>query len=354
MKIALDAMGGDHAPQVVIEGAVMAAQAWPEIEIILVGKKDVVEAELKKHKTDGLKLSVVHASEVVEMSEHTMAVKEKKDASMNVAARLVRSGQADAFTTAGNTAAGLAAALFNIGRIKGIDRPALGTLYPAAPNKCFILDVGANTDLQPENLLQFAVMGKVYSEDVLGVANPRLGIISNGEEEDKGSILTREAQKLIKAQPGFNYIGCVEGKDIPKGIADVVVSDGFVGNVMIKLTEGIVSFLVRQLKHEFTGGLLNKIAIVLLIPGLILMLPAFVLFSPTVKRVYKRIDWKEYGGAPLLGINGVVVIGHGRSDAKAIKNMIRVAKESVEKDVVSKISKGLAETITVAAASPIA
>jgi glycerol-3-phosphate acyltransferase PlsX len=350
MKIALDAMGGDHAPQVVIEGAIMAAQAWPEIEILLVGKQDVVESELKKHKTEGLKLSIVHASEVVEMNEHTMAVKEKKDASMNVAARLVRKGEADAFTTAGNTAAGMAAALFNIGRIKGIDRPALGTVYPAAPNTCFILDVGANTDLQPENLLQFAIMGNVYARDVLGISSPRLGIISNGEEEDKGSILTREAQKLLKAQPTLNYIGCVEGKDVTKGMADVVVSDGFVGNVMIKLTEGVVSFLVRQLKREFTGGWLNKIALILLIPGLILMLPGFLLLAPTVKRLYKRIDWREYGGAPMLGVNGVVVIGHGRSDAKAIKNMIRVAKESVEKGVVAKIRTGIEEAAITPAA----
>lgn len=344
MKIAVDAMGGDHAPQVVIEGAVLAAQAYPEIEIILVGKQDVIESELKKHKTAGLKLSIVHASEVVEMDEHTMAVKEKKDASMNVAARLVRKGEADAFTTAGNTAAGMAAALFNIGRIKGVDRPALGTVYPAAPNRCFILDVGANTDLQPENLLQFAIMGNVYAEQVLQVPRPRLGIISNGEEEDKGSILTREAQKLLKAQTQLNYIGCVEGKDITKGNADVVVSDGFVGNVMIKLTEGIVSFLARQLKREFTGGLLNKIALILMIPGLVLMIPGLLLLSPAARHVYKRIDWQEYGGAPLLGINGVVVIGHGRSTAKAIQNMIRVSKESVEKGVVEHIRKGIAES----------
>ena len=341
MKIAVDAMGGDHAPHVVIEGAVLAAQAYPEIELILVGKQDVIESELKKYKTAGLKLSVVHASEVVEMNEHTMAVKEKKDASMNVAARLVRKGEADAFTTAGNTAAGMAAALFNIGRIKGVDRPALGTVYPAAPNTCFILDVGANTDLQPENLLQFAIMGNVYAEQVLQIPRPRLGIISNGEEEDKGSILTREAQKLLKGQPQFNYIGCVEGKDVTKGNADVVISDGFVGNVMIKLTEGIVSFLVRALKRAFTGGLLNKIALILLIPGAILMIPGFILLLPAVRRVYKQIDWQEYGGAPLLGINGVVVIGHGRSTAKAIKNMIRVSKESVEKGVVESIRQGI-------------
>jgi len=308
----------------------------------------VIAAELKKHKIEGLKLSIVHASEVVEMDEHTVAVKEKKDASMNVAARLVHKGEADAFTTAGNTAAGMAAALFNIGRIVAngvkVERPALGTLYPAAPNKCFILDVGANTDPEPKDLLLFAIMGSVYAEDVLGIAMPRVGIISNGEEEDKGSIVTRETQKLMKAQRGLNYIGCVEGKDVTKGHADVVVSDGFVGNVMIKLTEGVVSFLAHQLKREFTGGLLNKIALILMIPGLILMIPGLLVLSPSLRRVYKRIDWKEYGGAPLLGVNGVVVIGHGRSNAKAIKNMIRVTKESVEKGVVGKIRKGIEET----------
>jgi len=337
-------MGGDHAPQVVIDGAVQFARENPDIELILVGRRDVIEAELKKYKTDGLKLSIVHAPDVVEMEEHTIAVKEKKDASMNVAARLVRRGEADAFTSAGNSGAVMAAALFNIGRIKGIDRPCLGTIYPAAPNKCFILDVGANTDPQPENLLQFAIMGSIYAADVLHVPNPRVGIISNGEEEDKGSMLTRDAQKLLKAHPQLNYIGCVEGKDVPKGVADVVVSDGFVGNVMIKLTEGIVSFLIRQLKREFSGEPLNKIALILLLPGLILMLPGFVLLSPSLRRLWKRIDWREYGGAPLLGVNGVVVIGHGRSDAKAIKNMIRMTRECAQNDVVEKIRRGIEET----------
>jgi len=344
MRIAVDAMGGDHAPQVVIDGAVQFARENPDIELILVGRRDVIEAELKKYKTDGLKLSIVHAPDVVEMEEHTIAVKEKKDASMNVAARLVRRGEADAFTSAGNSGAVMAAALFNIGRIKGIDRPCLGTIYPAAPNKCFILDVGANTDPQPENLLQFAIMGSIYAADVLHVPNPRVGIISNGEEEDKGSMLTRDAQKLLKAHPQLNYIGCVEGKDVPKGVADVVVSDGFVGNVMIKLTEGIVSFLIRQLKREFSGEPLNKIALILLLPGLILMLPGFVLLSPSLRRLWKRIDWREYGGAPLLGVNGVVVIGHGRSDAKAIKNMIRMTRECAQNDVVEKIRRGIEET----------
>jgi glycerol-3-phosphate acyltransferase PlsX len=344
MKIVVDAMGGDHAPSVVIDGSVRAAREIG-VEIVLVGQEGVVKRELARHgDTSSLPISTVHASQVIEMHEHTMAVKEKKDASMNVAARMVRKGEADAFTTAGNTGAGLAAALFNIGRIKGIDRPALGTVYPAAPNKCLILDVGANTDLQPENLLQFAIMGSIYAEDALQIPRPRLGIISNGEEEDKGSILTRETQKLLRVHPSLNYIGNVEGKDLPKGIADVVVTDGFVGNVIIKLTEGIVSFLMRQLKREFSAGALNKLGLILLIPGLVLMLPGFILLSPAMRRVWKRIDWREYGGAPLLGINGVVVIGHGRSDAKAIFNMIRMTKVCVEGNVVEKIRAGIEET----------
>jgi phosphate acyltransferase len=344
MRIAVDAMGGDHAPGVVIEGAVQFARAYPDVELILVGRQEAIEPELKKQKTEGLKLSVVHAPDVIEMQEHTMAVREKRDASMNVAARMVRKGEADAFTTAGNTGAAMAAALFNIGRIKGVDRPALGQVFPPTPNRCVLIDIGANTDPQAANLLQFAIMGKVYAEDVLNIANPRVAIISNGEEEDKGSILTREAQKLMRAQPDLNFVGCVEGKDVTRGAADVVVADGFVGNVMVKLTEGIVMFIVRQLKREFTGGLLNKIGLILMIPGLILMIPGLLLLSPAALHVWKRLDYAEYGGAPLLGINGVVVIGHGRSNAKAIKNMIRVTKESVEKGVVDKISKGVAQT----------
>jgi glycerol-3-phosphate acyltransferase PlsX len=337
---------------VVIEGVIQFARAYPEVELLLVGRQEAIEAELKKHKTDGMKLSIVHAPDVVEMQEHTMAVKEKRDASMNVAARLVRKGEADALASAGNSGAVMAASLFSIGRIKGIDRPALGTIFPAAPNTCILLDVGANTDPQPENLLQFAMMGSIYARDVFKVANPRVGIISNGEEEDKGSILTRDTQPLLKSHPHLNYIGCVEGKDVTKGAADVVVADGFVGNIMIKLMEGMVVFLARQLKREFTGGSRNKIALLLMIPGLLLMLPGLLLLAPSVLHAWKRMDYAEYGGAPLLGINGVVVIGHGRSNAKAIKNMIRLAKECVEKDVVATIRKGVEEIKTSPVAQP--
>ena len=279
----------------VIEGAVLR-QAYPDVDVVLVGRQEAIEAELRKRKTDGLRLTVVHAPDVVEMHEHTMAVKEKKDASLNVAARLVRKGEADGFASAGNSGAVMAAALFNIGRIRGIDRPALGTVFPAAPNTCLLLDVGANTDPQPENLLQFAIMGNIYAEDVLQVAKPRVAIISNGEEEDKGSMLTREAQKLLKADARLNYVGCVEGKDVTKGAADVVVSDGFVGNVMVKLTEGIVVFLARQFKRELTGGLRNKIALILMIPGLVLMIPGILLMLPSLLHIWKRMDWPSMAG----------------------------------------------------------
>lgn len=344
MKIAVDAMGGDHAPGVVIEGAVQFARAYPEVELVLVGQKEAIEAALAGRKVGGMKYSILHADEVIGMEEHTLAVKEKKEASVNVAARLVRKGEADAFASAGNSGAVMAAALFNIGRIRGIDRPALCTIFPASPVTTLMLDVGANTDPKPENLQQFALMGSIYAKDVFGVVDPRVGIISNGEEEDKGSILTRDTQKLLKDHPHLHYIGCVEGKDVTKGVANVVVADGFVGNIMIKLMEGMIVFLVRQLKREFTGGWRNKLALLLMIPGLILMLPGLILLVPSALHVWKRMDYAEYGGAPLLGINGVVVIGHGRSNAKAIKNMIRMAKECVDKQVVETIRKGVEQT----------
>lgn len=344
MKIVLDAMGGDHAPGVVIDGAVMAAREFGPsgVEIILVGREPDIRRELSRHAIGGLPISIVHAGEVIEMEEHTMAVKEKKDSSMVVGVRLVKEGKADAFVTAGNSGGAMAAALFGLGRIRGIDRPALITVYPAAPNPCVLIDMGANTDPKLENLVQNALMGAVYAERVMGIARPRVGLVSNGEEADKGSALVRDAYKVLAASK-LNFVGNVEGKDIGRGLADVVVSDGFVGNVIVKLSEGLVSFLVRYLKREFTGGLLNKIALVLMIPGLILMLPGLALLYPTVRRVARRMDYAEYGGALLLGVNGITVIGHGRSNAKAIKNAVRVAVRCVEGGVLDSIKQGLAD-----------
>ena len=341
MKIVVDAMGGDHAPAVVVAGAVAEARTRGT-QIILVGIEDQIRAELAKHgDTSGLPIEVVHASEVVEMAEHTMAVKAKKDSSLAVGVRLVKDGKADAFASAGNSGAVMAAALFGLGRIRGVERPALSSVYPAAPEPCLIIDIGANADCKPEYLVQFAIMGHAYGRVMFGLAQPKIGIISNGEEEDKGSMLVRETYPLLKAS-GLNFVGNVEGKDIGKGLANVVVTDGLTGNVIVKLTEGVVSFLGKTLKSQFTGGLRNKIALALMIPGLILMIPGLALLYPSVVALRKRVDWREIGGAPLLGVNGVVIIGHGRSDVKAIQSMIRMAEKSAQQNLVNVIRDELA------------
>jgi glycerol-3-phosphate acyltransferase PlsX len=259
---------------------------------------------------------------------------------------MVKEGQADAFVTAGNSGAGMATALFGLGRIRGIDRPAFCTIYPAAPNRCILLDMGANTDPRPEHLLQNGLMGSLYAEHVLGIPKPRVGIVSNGEEADKGTMVVRDAYKLLQAS-GLNFVGNLEGKDITRGMADVIVTDGFTGNVIVKLSEGIFSFLVKTLKEELTRGTLNKLALLLMIPGALLMLPGILLLTPAVLGLKRRVDWREYGAAPVLGVNGVVLIGHGRSDAKAIRNAVRAAIHAVRGDVVGAIRSGLAGTLPV-------
>lgn len=343
MKIVLDAMGGDHAPGVVIDGAVMAAREY-DVEIVLVGRQETIQAELVRHDTAGLKLSVVHASQMVEMEEHTEAVKRKPDSSLAVGMRLVREGQAQAFVSAGNSGAVMAAAILRgigVGRIRGIRRPALATYYPAAFTPLLLLDVGAQADCKTEYLLQFAQMGAIYAERVMGIPRPRVGVVSNGEEADKGNMLVREAFPVLQAS-GLNFVGNVEGKDVTRGMADVVVTDGFTGNVMVKLSEGLVSFIAKYLKAELTGGGLNKLALLLMLPGLLLTLPGLLLLTPTLKRVARRMDYAEYGGAPLLGVDGVVIIAHGRSNAKAIKNAVRQAKQAVEGGMLAAIKDGLA------------
>jgi glycerol-3-phosphate acyltransferase PlsX len=340
MKIVVDAMGGDHAPAVVVAGAVAEARAHGT-QMILVGLEDQVRAELAKHPGAAeLPIEVIHASEVVEMAEHTMAVKTKKDSSMMVGMRLVKEGRAQAFASAGNSGAIMAAALFTLGRIPGVERPAIGSLYPASTAPCLVVDIGANADCKPEYLVQFAVMGDTYARTMFGLTNPTVGIVSNGEEADKGSMLVRETYPLLQAT-GLNFVGNVEGKDIGRGIANVVVTDGLTGNVIVKLTEGVVSWLTKLMKHSLTGGTLSKIALVLMIPGLILALPGIALLYPNARRAWKKVDWREVGGAPLLGVNGVVVIGHGRSDIKAVQSMIRKAEQSVQEDLVGAITAAL-------------
>ena len=343
MKIVLDAMGGDHAPGVVIDGAVLAAREYG-IEIALVGRKEAIQAELARHDITGLKLPVIHAAQVIGMEEHTGSVKRKTESSMVVGMRLVRDGQADAFVSAGNSGAVMATAILRgigVGRIRGIRRPALATYYPAAMKPVLLLDVGAQTDCKPEYLLQFAQMGAIYAEKVMGIPNPRVGIVSNGEEADKGSMLVRDTYPMLE-NSGLNFVGNIEGKDVTKGKASVIVTDGFTGNVIVKLTEGLVSFLARYFKNELTGGKLNKLALALMVPGLLLTLPGALLLLPTLKRIARRMDYAEYGGAPLLGVDGVVIIAHGRSNAKAIKNAIRQAKQAVEGNMIAAIKDGLA------------
>jgi len=339
MRIVVDAMGGDHAPGVVVDGAVQAARDFG-VEIILVGKEEVVKAQLARHNTAGMSIRIVHASEVVEMHEHTMAIKEKKDNSMSVGLRLVKQGQADAFVTAGNTGGALAAALFTLGRIRGIDRPALCSIFPASMTPAVLIDLGANTDPKPENLVQNAMMGSLYAEHVLGIPNPRVGIVSNGEEEDKGSMLVRDTYKLLKAAP-FNFIGNLEGRDVPKGKADVIVTDGFTGNVILKYTEGIVSFLAKFLRRQLTAGPLAKLALVLMIPGAIVMLPGLLLLLPNLRALRKRIDHRELGAALLVGIDGNVLVGHGSGDALSTRNSVRTAIRVVDGHIVEHIKEGL-------------
>jgi glycerol-3-phosphate acyltransferase PlsX len=327
MRIVVDAMGGDYAPPVVVEGAVAAAREFGA-EVILVGREEAVRAELAKHDTSGLALPVVHASQVIEMQEHpARAVKAKPDSSMSVGLRLVKDGQADAFVTAGNTGGALAAALFTLGRISGIKRPALATIFPTMKGFCLLLDVGANTDCKPDWLFQFALMGSLYAERVLGWPNPRVGLVSNGEEETKGNELVQAAHQLLKAS-ALNFVGNVEGKDIAPHLADVIVTDGFTGNVIIKLSEGLGAMMKQIIREEIMRSPVSKL-------GGLLAQGAFA-------RMGDRTDYSEYGGAPLLGVDGVVIIGHGRSNAKAVKNAVRVAIRAVEQQVVDAIREGVA------------
>ncbi len=327
MKIVLDAMGTDARPGPDVEGAVRAARELG-VTVVLVGDEPKIKAELAKHDTGGLDLPIVHAPDEIAMTEHVESVRAKKDASMNVGVRLVRQKQADAFVTAGNSGAAMAAALFGLGRLKGIERPALGTIYPTATAHCFLLDIGANTEVKPEYLYQFAVMGAAYAQRVMGIANPRVALLSNGEEEGKGPLVVRDAYVLLRKSK-LNFIGNVEGKDVPQGLADVVVSDGYAGNIVIKLSEGLAQTLVGFIKNEIKR---RPLAVV----GALLAKPAF-------DALKVKLDYAEFGGGPLLGVNGVTIIGHGRSNAKAIKNAIRVAKQAVEGAMLDAICIGLTD-----------
>ena len=335
VRVALDAMGGDNAPGEVVLGAIQAAREY-SMGVYLVGREDAIRAELAKHDTSGLDLPIVHTDEVIEMDEHpASAVRKKKKASMTMALQLVRDGSALGAVSAGNSGAMMAASLFTLKRIEGVDRPALGTVFPTRDGVSFVLDVGANTDCKPEYLQQFALMGSIYMERIFSVASPRVGLLANGEEETKGNELVIQTHQLLKAHAetlGINFIGNIEGREIPAGGADVVVCDGFVGNVVLKLSEGLAETLLGMLRTQMTSSLPNKLAAAVLQSGL--------------RKVFKRMDYAEYGGVPLLGINGSAIVAHGRSNAKAIKNALRVARQTSETDVVGAIAGGLAKLQT--------
>jgi glycerol-3-phosphate acyltransferase PlsX len=312
MKIAVDAMGGDFAPAAVVEGGIMAALEL-KVPVILVGDRDRVEAELRRHGPDVPGVSVRHASEVVGMDESpAQAVRKKKDSSLKVCFDLVKGGEASAVVSAGNSGAAMAAGMFLLKKLKGVDRPAIAVSVPTMKEPAVLLDVGGNVDCKPAHLLQFAIMGEVYARHVLKKDRPRVGLLSNGEEEAKGNELTREANALIKKTP-LNYIGYVEGRDIYRGDVDVVVADGFVGNVVLKLSEGLVEAVTTMLKNEIMRGLPSRVG--------------YLLSKGAFQRLKKKFDYAEYGGAPLLGIDGVCIISHGRSSPKAIKNAILRAVE---------------------------
>ena len=317
LTIALDAMGGDHAPKIEVEGAVRAARSLG-VKVILVGQQDVVRSELATHEDyRQLPIEIVHASERVTMEDSAAkAVRTKRDSSMRVASRLVRDGVAQCFVSAGNTGAVMATAKMVQGVIPGVDRPALAGIFPTMEGIPVVLvDVGANVDCSPEMLAQFAVMGEIYSRQVLRRPNPRVGILSIGEEDHKGNDLTRAAWGILKSLR-INFIGNVEGGDIYASNVDVIVCDGFIGNVALKVSEGLVEIIKYMLQESLEATITRKI-------GYVLSKTAFIDFK-------KRVDYSEYGGAPLLGVKGVCIIGHGSSNANAIKNAIRVAKEFCE------------------------
>ncbi|HEY0830343.1 MAG TPA: phosphate acyltransferase PlsX [Candidatus Dormibacteraeota bacterium] len=318
MRIAVDAMGGDHAPAEIVKGAAMAAQEFG-IDISLVGLPQVVQPLLDSHP----RLQIVPCTQVIAMEEHpARAVRAKPDSSISVCARMCKEGRADGWTSAGNSGAIMAAALLIQGRIRGVERPALGSIVPTRDGFAYFLDVGANVDSKPEYMMQFAAMGAVYAREMLGRPEPRVGLLSNGEEEGKGDELVRETARRLKGSfPGF--VGNVEPKDIYGARADVVVADGFVGNVAIKMAEATAEFLFRNLREEIPKTMTGKLGGLLIRPG--------------VRHIRERIDWREFGGAPLLGIDGVAVVAHGRSDARAMKNAIRVTRDAVQNDLVGKI-----------------
>jgi glycerol-3-phosphate acyltransferase PlsX len=317
MRVALDAMGGDYAPQACVAGAVLALSEFPKLEkLFLVGDNDRIRAELDKHNCHDARIEIVHATQVVEMSETAVeGVRRKKDSSISRAVDLVKHGEADAVVSAGHTGAAVAATTIKLRTLEGVDRPGIAALLPTETNLCVLIDAGANTDARPEHMLQYAIMGAVFSRYVLGYKDPAIGLMSIGGEDVKGSEFTKDIFKLLKAS-GLNFRGNIEGHDLFQNPVEVVLCDGFTGNVVLKSCEATAEAVFHWLKNELKKTPLR-------LAGAMLAKGAF-------KNIKKRTNYEEYGGSPLLGVDGICIIAHGSSSPKAIKNAIRVAIESIQ------------------------
>ncbi|MDF2590951.1 MAG: fatty acid/phospholipid synthesis protein PlsX [Clostridia bacterium] len=311
MRIAIDAMGGDHAPKSAVAGAIQAVKEYG-VEVYLVGIKEEIHKHMSEEDKSNEKITIIEASETITNDDVPVAaIKQKKDSSMVVGLKQVKEGSCDAFLSAGSTGAFLAGSLLKVGRIKGIDRPALSPLIPTTKGLCMIIDAGANLDSKPKNLQQFAIMGSIYMEKVMGIHNPRVGLLNVGTEEGKGNELTKQSFELL-SQLNINFVGNIEARDVAEGICDVCVCDGFAGNVLLKTTEGVAQVIIDLLKDIFMKNAVTKIAALMLKDGL--------------KTFKKKFDYKEVGGAPFMGIDGIMIKAHGSSDEKAIKNAVRQAK----------------------------
>lgn len=323
MRIAIDAMGGDNAPAETVAGAILAAREY-HIEVVLVGKPEAIKAELAKGDITGLQLTVEPSASVIPMDEHqpSTAWRRQRDSSLSVALQMLADKKVDALVTGGNTGAVVAGGTFILRRVPGIDRPALGVQFPAMGDigRVFLADVGATPDAKSRFLLQWAQMASAYTDKVLGIKNPRVALVSNGEEEIKGTELVQETFQLLK-DSGLNFVGNIEGKDIPLGMADVVITDGFTGNVIIKTTEGVAKMIFDSIRAELKSTLVSTV----LAAGL----------RPSFRRIGNRLDYAEYGGSIVMGVDGILIKAHGRSNAKAIKNAIRVARTAVQQDIMS-------------------
>ncbi|STO30736.1 Phosphate acyltransferase [Fusobacterium necrogenes] len=328
MKVALDAMGGDKAPFETIKGAMKALEEIETLHLVFVGKKESIEEELKRYKYDSSRIEIVDAREVIEMTDEPVtAVKAKKDSSMNRTLELVKDGVVDASVSAGNTGALITASQLKLKRIKGVLRPAIATMFPNKKDKMLILDVGATADCKPEFLNQYAIMGSKYLEILLGMKNPAVGLLNIGTEEGKGNEITREAYNLLKANKGINFVGNVEGTEVMNGKIDVVVTDGFTGNMVLKTAEGVAKVIVSSLKEEINKSFIYKLGALLV--------------KPAIKRLGKKVDSSEYGGAMFLGLNGLSIKAHGNSDSNGIKNAIKVANKFAEMNFVEELKNAI-------------